>query len=111
MLWRSDQLDDPRWREMALRDAARADVLVLAFASTASLDVETEAWLAQLARRMRGTELTALAFTGEGESWTISLRAEIHRPAAIASPALTAVATTPRRARAETPNVETARAA
>lgn len=85
MLWRCDQLEHPLWCEMALRDAARANVIVLALAGTAPLEAATEAWLTQLAARMRGTELTAFAFTEDDEGWTISLQAHLHRaPAPLA---------------------------
>lgn len=75
MLWRCDQLEHPPWREMALRDAARASVLVLAFSRIAPLAAPIETWLTQLAIRMRGSELTAFAFTEDDEGWTISLQA------------------------------------
>jgi len=85
MLWRCDQLEHPLWCEMALRDAARANVLVLALAETAPLEAATEAWLAQLAIRMRGSELTAFAFMEDDEGWTISLQARAqHSPAPLA---------------------------
>ncbi len=60
---------------MALRDAARASVLVLAFSRIAPLAAPIETWLTQLAIRMRGSELTAFAFTEDDEGWTISLQA------------------------------------
>lgn len=75
MLWRCDQLEHPLWREMALQDAARASVLVLAFTGTAPLEAPMETWLTQLAIRMHGSELTAFAFTEDDEGWTISLQA------------------------------------
>ena len=74
MLWRFDQLDDPRWREMALADAARAATLVLALGSSATVGPGGEAWLTSLAARQRGAKLTALAFIGDDEAWTISLQ-------------------------------------
>ncbi len=84
MLWRCDQLETTRWREVALRDASRADLIVLAMADDSSLGANTEEWLAQLAAHMRGAELKALAFTGDDEGWTISLCAP-HAAAASAS--------------------------
>lgn len=111
MLWRCDQLDDPRWREMALRDAARADLLVLAFPDSAPLAVETEAWLTRLARCMRGTELTALVFTGDDEGWTISLRAELPRAMAVADRPAAAITPSQPEKIVEPATVVTARAA
>lgn len=80
MLWRCDQLEHPLWREMALRDAARAHVLVLAFSGTAPHEAPLEAWLTQLTIRMHGSELTAFAFTEDDEGWTISLQARTEFP-------------------------------
>ena len=74
MLWRFNQLEDPRWRETALADACRAGTLVLAMSNASALDGTTDAWLAALARRQRGTSITALALVGEEEAWTISLQ-------------------------------------
>ncbi len=73
MLWRFHQLDQPRWREMALRDAARASALVLAMPHEDAFCARTEAWLTALLSRLHGTSLTVLAFVGEAESWTITL--------------------------------------
>ena len=74
MLWRFDQLDDPRWREMALADAARAATVVLALGNSPTVGPSGEAWLTSLAARQRGAKLTALAFIGDEEAWTISLQ-------------------------------------
>jgi hypothetical protein len=73
MLWRFHQLDQPRWREMALRDAARARALVLSMPHEDAFCARTEAWLTALLSRLRGTSLTVLALVGETESWTITL--------------------------------------
>lgn len=95
---------------MALRDAARAHVLVLALPGAAHLEAAMEAWLTQLAVHMHGSELTAFAFTEDDEGWTISLQAETK-----CSPASRAQATPP--VLTSTPNrpvaveAETARAA
>ena len=74
MLWRFDQLDDARWREMALGDAARATTLVLALGDTPELGASGEAWLKALTARECGAKLSAVAFIGEDEAWTISLQ-------------------------------------
>jgi hypothetical protein len=73
MLWRFDQLDQPRWREMALREAARAVTIVLAMNATATLSAGTDAWLTALTAQQRGATISALALIG-GEAWTISLQ-------------------------------------
>ena len=74
MLWRFDQLADARWSEMALRDAVRASTLVLAMGAGGGLGADAEAWLSALTLRQRGATLSALAFVGDDEAWTISLR-------------------------------------
>lgn len=73
MLWRFDQLDDPKWREMALRDAGRASALVLAMTDEAAFCPRTEAWVNALLGRSRGTSLTVLALVGGRDAWTITL--------------------------------------
>lgn len=83
MLWRFDQLDQPRWREMALRDAARANTLVLAMTANATLSSGTDAWLTALTARQRGAVISALALMGD-EAWTISLQHTAARRAHVA---------------------------
>lgn len=73
MLWRFDQLDQPRWREMALREAGRAAGLVLAMNASAVLSPGTDAWLTALTAQQRGTVINALTLLGD-EAWTISLQ-------------------------------------
>lgn len=73
LLWRFDQLDDPRWRETALRDAANATALVLAMSDEADFCPRTEAWMTALLNRMRGSNVTVLALIGERDAWTITL--------------------------------------
>lgn len=75
MLWRVDQLDDPRWRELALRDASRAEMVVLALLDEAALCAKTEAWLETLRLTMKGQELHVLALVGTDEAWSITLAA------------------------------------
>lgn len=73
MLWRFAQLDQPRWREMALREASRANTLVLAMNASATLSSGTDAWLTALAAQQRGAEISALMLMGD-EAWIISLQ-------------------------------------
>lgn len=75
LLWRFQQLAHPRWREMALRDAAQADSVVLAVAEDAAFDASTDAWLHALAFRTGRRSVSVLAMIGETESWTITLTA------------------------------------
>jgi hypothetical protein len=84
MFWRFDQLGQPRWREMALHDAIRADTMVLAMGGAPSLDPTTDAWLAALVDRRAGAPITCLALMGEHDAWTISLQ----RSDAVASHAI-----------------------
>lgn len=82
MLWRFDQLADQRWRDMALRDACRASVVVLAMSDADGLTAQADAWLTALAAGQRGARITALLFVGEDEPWTISLQQTRPAPAA-----------------------------
>ena len=89
MLWRFDQLDQPRWRQMALRDASRAVAIVLAMGTAPSLNAGTDAWLTALTAQQHGAVISALALLGD-DAWTISLQqTATARPAridAISSP-------------------------
>lgn len=73
MLWRFAQLDDPRWREMALRDAATATTVVLAMSDEAAFCGRTEAWLTSLLVRRRGASINVWTLIGESEPWTMTL--------------------------------------
>lgn len=72
LLWRFDQLDAPRLREMALHDAATASALVFAMSAETDFRPSTDAWISALLDRMHGSSLTALALVG-AEAWTITL--------------------------------------
>ena len=74
MLWRFDQLEQPRWREMALHDAQRAHAIVLAMGNASTLDAGAEEWLAALAQRAAGSPIHCLVLMRDGEPWTISLQ-------------------------------------
>src|SRR3954468_22791872 len=65
MLWRFDQLDDPRWRDMALRDAGRATTLALAMNKSSTLTTSAEAWLSALVVQQHGATINALVFLGD----------------------------------------------
>jgi hypothetical protein len=82
MLWRFNQLDDPRWRDVALRDAARAHTLVLAMSDEAAFCPRTQTWMTTLLSRLRGSSLTVLALIGHEEAWTITLAQPRHEAAA-----------------------------
>ena len=86
MLWRFAQLDQPRWREMALREAARAATLVIAMNANATLSPGTDAWLSNFTARQRGAVISALALVGD-EAWTISLQHTATATPSIARPA------------------------
>jgi hypothetical protein len=73
MLWRCDQLDEVRWREMARVDAAQADVIVVSLSENTPLCAPAEAWLTSLAAGFHGTSVRVLALLGD-EAWTIGLQ-------------------------------------
>jgi hypothetical protein len=73
MLWHFRQLDQARWREMALREATRARTLALAMGANATLSAGTEAWLTALTAQHRGAVISALVLLGD-DAWTISLQ-------------------------------------
>jgi hypothetical protein len=73
MLWRFDQLNEPRWREMALHDAANAAAIVFALSDATPFHAGAEAWLTTLTTRHRGSPIDVIALMYE-EPWTISLQ-------------------------------------
>jgi hypothetical protein len=73
MLWRFDQLNASRWREMALQDAGRAGVVVIALSDSMPLSSGADAWLLALAARKHGARIDVLAVWNE-EAWSISLQ-------------------------------------
>lgn len=87
MLWRFDQLAEPQWQEMALREAAAADALVITMRHPGALDARVDAWLNALARRFHGATVSALALIGDEEAWTISLQQSQPKPHASAAAA------------------------
>lgn len=91
MCWRFDQLEDPRWREMALRDAQRAAVVTLAMPDEAAFCPRTQAWITALLERSQGGSLTVWAVVGDNEPLTISLAQPSRRPAS--APPVVAAAT------------------
>ena len=73
MLWRFNQLDDPRWRDVALADAARAKAVVLAMSHESAFCARTQSWMTTLLGQLHGRSLTVLALIGEQEAWTVTL--------------------------------------
>jgi len=80
MLWRFDQLDACRWREMALQDATRAGAIVIALSDQMPLSSAADAWLTALAARSHGTSIQVIAVWNE-EAWSISLQQMADAPA------------------------------
>lgn len=81
MLWRFDQLGAPSWREVALRDAANAAVVVLAGSEPGSLPASLERWVSTLLSRKEGRPTTIVAVLGATDAWTIT----IEKPATAAA--------------------------
>lgn len=74
MLWRFDQLAQPKWHDMAIADANRAHLLVLALGEHGTLTPPVEQWLAALATRAGGAAVNTLVWFGVEDAWTVSLR-------------------------------------
>ena len=74
MLWRFDQLGDPRWQKMATPDLARAATLVIALKKDSGPGPELEAWLTLIAKRARGRTVSAMVMIDGEEAWTVSLQ-------------------------------------
>lgn len=74
MLWRFDQLGDPRWQKMATPDLARASTLVIALKKDSGPGPELEAWLSLIAKRAQGRTVSAMVMIDGEDAWTVSLQ-------------------------------------
>lgn len=70
-LWRFDQLSQPRWRDVALRDAGTAGIVVVASSEPGMLPADTEGWLARLLAQKHARSTTVVIVLGNREVWTI----------------------------------------
>jgi hypothetical protein len=72
-LWRFDQLNDPRWREMSLVDAL--DVGWIVFATRASFAIPAAAsdWLTSVLARKTRNSTHLLMLEGDEEPWTVAI--------------------------------------
>jgi hypothetical protein len=85
LLWRFDQLDQPQWREIALRDSTRASAVAIALSDETELNSAATAWLAALASRQPAARITLIAILND-DVWTVSLedvRSSLARPAVV----------------------------
>jgi hypothetical protein len=73
MLWRFNQLTDPKWLDLAIADAAQASVVVLASTSAKTLTPDLESWIGSFLAHKRGTRTTLVALFGSEDAWTISI--------------------------------------
>jgi hypothetical protein len=73
MLWRIDQLAEPRWREMTLRDAALAGCILVAFRQDDPLPEALDRWLSALLAHLRGVPLSVFWPGHGGEPWALTL--------------------------------------
>jgi hypothetical protein len=75
MLWRFAQLREPRWREMAITDGVRAQMIVVTLPnSSAELPVDIEAWIAAVVAQKSSGATTQLVLHASDEQWTILLQ-------------------------------------
>lgn len=65
--WRFDLLDDPDWSAMALRDAARADLLIVAAGTDAALPPALVHWLKVALEQKRGSTAAVVALLEDDE--------------------------------------------
>jgi hypothetical protein len=86
MLWRFDQVVAAKWREPALVDAARAEVVVLARSAPGGLPAEIEQWVTDFLARKEKGRTTLVALLGHDDAWTISIEGPASRPHAEIAP-------------------------
>lgn len=83
MLWKFSQLPAGNWREAAVREALRADVIVLASSTPGTLPAELEGWLSDLVVRSGGRRMTLVVLLGPNDAWTVTLERVAQSPAPI----------------------------
>lgn len=77
MLWRFDQLDDARWRELSLLDAAEADCLVCAASTSVAFSAGASAWLFEAVWRRSEPATHVLTLSEDEEPWTIAIERRV----------------------------------
>jgi hypothetical protein len=73
LLWRLDQLEDARWRQPSLADAARTDWIVFAGRAVTAFSPATNRWLKAALARKNGQPLNLLALSPDDDPWSITL--------------------------------------
>lgn len=73
MLWRFDQLTQPRWGQTALHDALRAECVLLAMDREEACDGTVEGWLQSLREKAGDTPLSLIVAVRDEEVWHLSL--------------------------------------
>lgn len=84
MLWRFDQLTQPRWSRTALHDALRAECVLLAMDREEACDGTVEGWLQSLRDKAGDTPLSLIVAVRNEEVWHLSLAGYL-QPAASTS--------------------------
>lgn len=88
MLWRFDQLTEPRWSQTALHDALRAECVLLALDREDACKETVESWLKSLRAKAGDTALSLIVAVRNEELWHLSLTGH-------PQPATAAAASTP----------------
>lgn len=73
MLWRFEQLLEPRWREVAAHDALRAECVLLAIDRAEALDVQLERWIDALRDRAGSATLSLIVSVHNEDMWAMTM--------------------------------------
>lgn len=92
MLWRFDQLASSHWRDVAVRAAQDADVIVLTSSAPGTLAPAIEGWLTAFLEANRGRRATIVAVAGPSDAWTICIEEPAAKNALAAEPAIEPIA-------------------
>jgi hypothetical protein len=84
LLWRVDQLENPRWQDASIADAVSADWVVFATKAAWTFAPEVNRWLGFVLARKAREPLYLLALPQNETPWTISIEhsAEVQAVAA-----------------------------
>lgn len=73
MLWPFRQLAEPRWSDMAARDALHADCVLLAMDHSQTCESQVERWLAHLRAHAASAMLSIVVAMRDEELWNLSV--------------------------------------
>lgn len=75
-LWRFDLLEFSDWSQAAARDAAAADLFIIATRKASPLPPEVGDWIAACQAQRKGPALGLVALFGPNKAWSLTLESD-----------------------------------